>query len=93
MQKQIEIFFPITSLESRILSLRYWDGAGSDMFVELNGTRLGTIRYEGTSSPKSFTSELILSPGIYSLSIILEYTPQLSQYASLDYLKISHIGV
>jgi hypothetical protein len=70
--------------------LKYFDAIDtSSIILEIEGISLGKIQYRGTLQPANFTADFNFeTAGIYNLRIILEYAPNQSQYASLDYLEI-----
>ena len=88
-QSFFETIIPVASQGQFSLSLRYRDGSASDLIVQLNGTFLGRIQYEQTGQPRTFSTNVLMSRGIYSLKVGFEYEPSIPQYASLDFVEIT----
>lgn len=83
-----EFAVPIAEPGNYGLALRYWDGFGSEMALELNGELLDKIEYKGAGEPANFTIKTgFLPAGVHILRIKLQYETGRSQYASLDYLE------
>jgi len=84
-----EFLIPVSQPGDYFLTLRYWDGDGSNIVLELNGVTLGIIPYEGTLAPANYTVRTsFFSLGVHELRILLQFASGKSQYVSLDYLEI-----